>query len=82
MMVEDDDVQLVESIAGIDGTSPASHVQSVHMHGYIGANFIVVASNPIVVVATSNFTIIVSYSIEIQMQQLTTICASYNLETT
>jgi len=36
-MVEDDDVQLVESIGGIDGTPPALDIRNVHMHGHVGA---------------------------------------------
>jgi hypothetical protein len=58
-MVENDDVQLVESIGGIDGTPLTSDVQSVRMHGFVGVSFIVVVSNPIVVVAL-NFAIVVS----------------------
>jgi hypothetical protein len=53
MMAENDDVQLVESIGGIDGTPLTSDVQNVHMHGSVGANFIVIASNPIVVIVVS-----------------------------
>jgi hypothetical protein len=58
-MVENDDVQLVESIGGIDGTPLALDVQSVRMHGFVGVSYIVVASNPIVVIAL-NFAIVVS----------------------
>jgi hypothetical protein len=46
---------LVESIGGIDGTN----AQSVHMHGFVGVNFIDVVSNLVVIIATSNFTIVV-----------------------
>jgi hypothetical protein len=45
-MVEDD-VQLVESIGGINGTPLASDVQSVHMHGFIGVSFVVTTSNQV-----------------------------------
>jgi hypothetical protein len=62
MMVENDDVQLVESIGGIDGTPLTSNVQSVHMHGSIGANLIAIASNPIAIITT-----IALNSIEVQM---------------
>jgi hypothetical protein len=54
-MVEDDDVQLVESISGINGTPLASDVQSVHMHGSIGANSTVATSNHVTFVVISNF---------------------------
>jgi len=58
---------LVESIGGIDGTPPTSNVQSVHMHGSINASYIVITSNPVVVVIASNFTIVALDSIEIQL---------------
>ncbi len=72
-MVEDDDVKLVESIGGIDGTPPTLDVQSVHMYGSIGASFIVATSNHVDVVAISNFVIVALYSIQFQKQQLATI---------
>jgi hypothetical protein len=58
MMAEDDDVQLVESIGGIDGTPSTLNIQSVHIHGFVGANSTIVASNHVVHVATSNFAIV------------------------
>jgi hypothetical protein len=61
MMDEDDDMQFVESIGGINGTPLASDVQSVHMHGYVGASSIVV----VVVVVVSNFTIVASNFAEV-----------------
>jgi hypothetical protein len=45
-MAENDDVQLVESISGIDGMSPALDVQSMHMHGFVGVSSTVIASYP------------------------------------
>jgi hypothetical protein len=72
-MVENDDVQLVESIGGIDGTPPTSDVQCVHIHGFVGASFTIVASNPIVDATTSNFAIVVSDFTKVQMQQLVAI---------
>jgi hypothetical protein len=66
-MAKDDDVQLVESIGGIDGTPPTSDVQNVHMHGFIGASFIGATSNPIVIVVTSNFTTVVLDFVEVQV---------------
>jgi hypothetical protein len=57
---------LVESIGGIDGTPPTSNVQNVHMHGSIGASSTTITSNHVVAIA-SNFTIVASYSIEIQL---------------
>jgi hypothetical protein len=35
-MAKDDDVQLVESINGIDGTPPTLDLQNVHIHGFVG----------------------------------------------
>jgi hypothetical protein len=46
---------LVESIGGIDGTPPTLDVQSLHMHGFIGAKSLVVTSNLVVIVVISNF---------------------------
>jgi hypothetical protein len=66
MMAKNDDVQLVESIGGIDGTPLASNVQNMHMHGFVSASLIVIASNPIVIIDASNFAIIASNSV-IQM---------------
>jgi hypothetical protein len=75
-MAEDDDVQLVESIGDIDGKPPASNVQSVHMHGFVGANSTTTTLNPIVVVVVaSNFLIIASDFVKVQMQQLVAIQA-------
>jgi hypothetical protein len=54
-MVEEDDVQLVESIGGINGTPLASDVQSVNMHGFVGASSIITTSNPTVAAIASNF---------------------------
>ncbi len=50
---------MVESIGGIDGTPPSLDIHSVHMHGHVGASFIV-ASNLIVVDATSNYVVVAS----------------------
>jgi len=72
-MVENDDVQLVESIGGIDGTPPTSDLQCVHIHGFVGASFTIVASNSVVDATTSNFAIVVSNSIKVQTQQLVAI---------
>jgi hypothetical protein len=58
-MAKDDDVQLVESISGIDGTPPTSGVQSVHMHGFVGVSTTNATSNPVVIVVVSNFATIV-----------------------
>jgi hypothetical protein len=59
---------LVESINGINGTPPASNVQSVHMHGSIGVNSIVAISNHVVVVVVSNFATVVSDFVEVKIQ--------------
>jgi len=40
------------------------------MHGSVGVSFNVVASNLIVIAIASNYTIVVSYSTEVQMQPL------------
>jgi hypothetical protein len=56
---------LVESISGIDGTPPALDVQSVHMHGFVGVSFIVVASNLVVIVVASNFATVASIFVEV-----------------
>jgi hypothetical protein len=40
---KNDDVQLVESIGGIDGTPLTLDVQNMHMHDFVGANFFVLA---------------------------------------
>jgi hypothetical protein len=50
---------LVESIGGIDGTPPTSNTHSMHMHGFVGANYIV-TSNPIVVATISNYVVVAS----------------------
>jgi len=60
-------VQLVESIGGIDGTPPTSDVQSVHMHGFVGANSTIVASNLVINATPSNFDIVVSNFVKVQM---------------
>jgi hypothetical protein len=65
-MAENDDVQLVESITGIDGTSPTSNVQNMHMHDFVGASFIVTTSNYVVLVA--NYVTLASNSTEVEMQ--------------
>jgi hypothetical protein len=74
-MAENDDVQLVESISGIDGMSLASNVQSMHMHGSVGASSIVTVSNHVDIATTSNYVALVanyvalaSNSIEVEMQ--------------
>jgi len=64
-MVEDDDVQLVESIGGINGTPLASDVHSVHMHGSIDVNSIVATSNHVTFVVISNFATIALDSIKV-----------------
>jgi hypothetical protein len=65
-MVENDDVQLVESIGGIDGTPPTLDVHIVHMYGSIGVNFTVATSNH-VVVFVSNFATVALDSIEVHI---------------
>jgi hypothetical protein len=53
------------------------------MHGFVGANSTNVASNPVVVVVTSNFTIVASDFAKIQVQQMVVIqVKANNLETT
>ncbi len=74
-MVEDDDVKLVESIGGIDGTPPTLDVQNVHMHGSISVNFIAATSNHVDAIVLSNFATIALYFTEVQKQQLGTIQA-------
>jgi microcystin-dependent protein len=72
-MAEDVDVQMVESIGGIDGTPLASNVQSVHTHGFVGASSTTTTSNPIVVVVASKKFTIASNSVKVQMQWLVVI---------
>jgi hypothetical protein len=67
MMIENDDVQLVESIGGIDGKPLTLDVQNMHMHNSIGASFIVVASYHVIVVTTSNYVVLASNSIKVEM---------------
>jgi len=81
-MAENDDVQLVESISGIDGMSPTLDVQSVHMHGYVGVSSIVIALDPIDIATTSNYVVLASNhvafasnSTKVEIQQLATIQA-------
>jgi hypothetical protein len=66
-MVEDDDVQLVESMGGIDGTPLASDVQSLHMHGSISVSSIATTSNHVAIIVVSNFATIVLDSVEVQI---------------
>jgi hypothetical protein len=56
-MAKNDDVQLVESIGGIDATLVVSDVKSVHVHGFVGASSTNITSNPIVVVVSNLATI-------------------------
>ncbi len=75
-MAENHDVQLVESIGGINGTSLGLDVQSVHMHGSGGAISTTITSNlVVVVVVASNFATIASNFVEVQMQRLVAIQA-------
>jgi len=67
-MVKDDDVQLVESIGGIDGTPPTLDVQSVHMHGSISTSSTAATSNHVDAVIVSNFGINTLDSIKVQIQ--------------
>jgi hypothetical protein len=62
-------VQLVKSIHGIDGTPLASDVQNMHMHmhGFVNASFIVIASNPITIIVASNFATIALNFAKVQM---------------
>jgi hypothetical protein len=57
-MAENDDVQWVESIS--DGMSLTSNVKNVHMHGFVGVSYIVIASNPIDIATTSNYVFLAS----------------------
>jgi hypothetical protein len=66
-MAKDDDVQLVEFIDGIDGMPLTLDVQSVHMHGSVGASSIDVDSNQVIVVLTSNYVAIASNSAKGEM---------------
>ncbi len=66
-MAKDNDVQLVESIGGIDGMPLTLDVQSVHMHGFVGASSIAVASNHVIVVIISNYVALASNSTKVEM---------------
>ncbi len=72
-MDENDDVQLVESISGIDGTPLTSNVMNVYIHGSIGVSSTIATSIPIASIIVLNFAIIVSNSAEVQIQQLVVI---------
>jgi hypothetical protein len=80
-MAENDDVQLVESISGIDGMSPTLDVQSVHMHGYVGASSIVIALDLVDIATNSNYVVASNYvafasnSTKVEIQQLVAIQA-------
>jgi hypothetical protein len=67
MMAENDDMQLVESIGGIDGTPLASDFKNVHMHGFVSACLITIASNLITIITTSNFATIFSNFAKVQV---------------
>jgi uncharacterized membrane protein YagU involved in acid resistance len=71
--VEDDDVQLVGSIGGIDGMPLTLDVQSMHMHNFVGASFIVVVSNHVIIVVISNYVVLASNFAKVEMWQLVTI---------
>jgi hypothetical protein len=72
-MAKDDDVQLVESIGGIDGMPPTSNVSNMHMHGFVVVNSTIVVLNLVDIVVTSNYVIVASNFVEVEMQQLATI---------
>jgi hypothetical protein len=67
-MAKNDDVQLVESISGIDGTPLTLDVQDVYIHGSIGVSSNVATSNLVAVIVVSNST-------KVEMQQLIVIQA-------
>jgi hypothetical protein len=71
-MAKDDDVQLVESIGGSNGTPLESNVRSMHIHGSVGVSSTNVTSNPLVVVI-SNYVNVASNSTKVEMQQLVVI---------
>jgi hypothetical protein len=66
-MAENDDVQLVESISGIDGTSPTSNVQNMHMHGSVGASSTITTLDHVDIAITSNYVVLVSNSTKVEM---------------
>jgi hypothetical protein len=66
-MVEDDDVQLVESIGGIDRMPLTINVQNMHMHGFVGASSIVIASDHVIVATISNYVVFASNFAKVEM---------------